>query len=112
MLPDAPCNLYPRQKGHLVINNGNVRPFFNSPGDRLVPIACLGNNLPACPPFQHGTQSRSHRLVIVSYKDPFHDRTTLQCRTASGIVGSLHSSKTSLDLPQSYCPTDFCWPQS
>src|SRR5882724_4668936 len=92
MLPDAPCNFYPRHKGHLVVNNGNVRPFFNSPSDRLVAIACLGNDLPAGPPFQHGTQSRSHRLMIVSYEDPFHDRTTLQCRTASSIVGSLYSS--------------------
>ena len=55
MFPDAPCNFYPGHKGHPVVNNGDVRPFFNSASDRLVAIACLGNDLPAGSPFQHST---------------------------------------------------------
>jgi len=37
--------------------------------------------------------------VIVSYKNPFHDRTKLQCRTASDVIGSLCSSP---ELPLIY----------
>src|SRR4030095_10385307 len=85
MFPDAPCNFYPRHKGHPVVNNGNVRPFFNSPSDRLVALACLSNDLPAGAPFQHGTQPRSHRFVLARYKNPVHDAKKLQSRTASGI---------------------------
>jgi hypothetical protein len=55
MFPDAPCNFYPRHKGHRVVNNGNVGPLFDSPSDRLVAIVRLDNNLPANMPFQKGT---------------------------------------------------------
>ena len=69
MFPDAPCNFYPRHKGHRIVNNGNVGPHFDSAGDRLVAIVRLDDNLPANMPFQKGTQSRSHRFMIVSYRE-------------------------------------------
>ena len=106
MLLDAPRNFHARHKGHRVVNNGDVGLFLNGPCYGLFAIARLGNNLPAGAPFQNGTQSRPHRFMIVSYKNPLHDRTSLQCRSASDIgmlyqcrrlelPGSLHSSNIS-----------------
>src|SRR5262245_55646203 len=85
MFPDAPCDFHPGHKGHRVVNNGNVRLFLQGSSERLLAIACLGNDLPANAPFQHGAEPGPHRFMIVSYENPFHDRTISQCRTASGI---------------------------
>jgi hypothetical protein len=50
MFPDALGKFYPDHKGHRVVNNGNVRPFFYSSSERLLAIACLSNDLPAGAP--------------------------------------------------------------
>ena len=90
MFPDAPCNFYPGHEGHRVVDNGNVGSFFYCSCDRLLAIACLGNDLLAGVVFQHGTQPGSHRFVIVSDKNPFHDRGNL--RAASRLPSTSHRS--------------------
>lgn len=63
----------------------DVGPSFAGRGNRLFAVIRLSNDLPARMPFQNRT-SRSHRFMIVSYKNPFMiDRTKLRCRTASGV---------------------------
>jgi hypothetical protein len=54
MFPDAPCNFYSGHERHRVVDDGNVGLLFNSPGDRLVAVMRLGNDLPAGTPFQKG----------------------------------------------------------
>jgi hypothetical protein len=102
MLSDAPRNFYPSHEGHLVVNDGNVRPLVDSNSDSLFAIARLGDDFPTGTPFQHGTQSRSHRFVIVSYKNSLHDRSRLQtdfqCRCVPGIIDIVLAFGSSLSL--------------
>jgi hypothetical protein len=73
----------------------DVGPSFAGRGNRLFAVIRLSNDLPARMPFQNRT-SRSHRFMIVSYKNPFMiDRTKLQRRTASG-VDTLYPCRSSL----------------
>ena len=75
---DPPCDFHACHKRHRVINNSHVGLFLHGPSQGLSAIARLRNNLPAGAPLQDGTQTRPHRIMIVSYENPLHNRTRLQ----------------------------------
>ena len=66
MLLDTPRHLDTGHQRHRVVNDCDVGPFFNGTGNRLVAVTRLSNDLPTGTPFQNGTQSRSHRYMVVS----------------------------------------------
>src|SRR4029077_1154912 len=93
--PDTPCDFYAGHERHRIIDDRHVRPHFDGGGEGLIAVVRLSNDLPAWTPFQQGTQPRSHRFMIISYKNPFHDPANSWPIALSPIVAAVRISPNS-----------------